>query len=154
MSCPRSDRVPASGRESTLPASAVPAVGLAYWTSLFLGECFAIELKMWDLQCQKEQFTLNPFIPSLGPQGDRWVGCHSSFLERKCLLQQRMNLRVTTREQYFLCCGKPPLIFLLVVVAAKAVLFVQVFIACLCTLSGETGLSSCHFTTLLLTVSH
>lgn len=33
-------------------------------------------------------------------------------------------------------------------------LFMQVFIACLCTLSGETGLPSCHFATLLLTVSH
>lgn len=65
---------------------------------------------------------MNQFIiPSLGPQGECWVGRHSSIVEPKHLLQQRMNLRVTTVEQYFLCCGKPPLIFLLVVVVAKAV---------------------------------
>ena len=50
-----------------------------------------------------------------------WVGRHSAIVEPKPLLEQRMNLRVTTGEQYFLCCGKPPLIFLLVAVAAKAV---------------------------------
>lgn len=56
-----------------------------------------------------------------GPEGECWVGCHSSMMEPQRLLQQRMNFRVTTGKQYCVCCGKCPLIFLLVVVAAKAV---------------------------------
>lgn len=83
-------------------------------------EVFAIELKMWDLQSEGIVYYESTYSITW-PIGRRLGGMHSSMVESKRLLQQRMNLRVTTGEQYFLCCGKPPLIFLLVVVAAKAI---------------------------------
>lgn len=152
-SCPRSDEVLASGRESTLPTSALPAGGLAYCASLFLGELSAIELTTWGplsegtIHCESIYSIAWPIGGRLGGKTQCHSGASASSSTKDEFKGDHRRticpLLWKTSSNFSPGCG-----------CRSGCLFMQVFIACLCTLSGETGLPSCHFATLLLTVSH